>query len=70
MRVRIQVVVESDQGDPPVVQEIAALERGPLGATGGKLRSGARELARKRPNKTDRKSAEFPFLSLALALFC
>jgi hypothetical protein len=30
MRVRIQVVVESDAGEPPVVQEIATLERGPL----------------------------------------
>ena len=30
MRVRIQVVVESDPGDPPVVQEVATLERGPL----------------------------------------
>jgi hypothetical protein len=30
MRVRIQVVVESDAGGPPVVQEVATLERGPL----------------------------------------
>lgn len=30
MRVRIQVVVESDAGEPPVVQEVATLERGPL----------------------------------------
>ena len=30
MRVRIQVIVESEAGDPPVIQEVAALERGPL----------------------------------------
>jgi hypothetical protein len=30
MRVRIQVVVESESGDPPVVQEVATLERGLL----------------------------------------
>jgi hypothetical protein len=30
MRVRIQVVVESEAGDPPVIQEVATLERGPL----------------------------------------
>ena len=30
MRVRIQVVVESDADEPPVVQEVATLERGPL----------------------------------------
>jgi hypothetical protein len=30
MRVRIQVVVESETGDTPVVQEVATLERGPL----------------------------------------
>jgi hypothetical protein len=30
MRVRIQVVIEPDQGVPPVVQEVATLERGPL----------------------------------------
>ena len=30
MRVRIQVIVESEAGDPPVVQEVATLERGPL----------------------------------------
>src|SRR3954452_10038995 len=30
MRVRIQVLVESEVGDRPVVQEIATLERGPL----------------------------------------
>jgi hypothetical protein len=30
MRLRIQVIVESDPGDPPVVQEVATLERGPL----------------------------------------
>ena len=34
MRVRIQVIVESEAGDPPVVQEVAALERGPLQAEG------------------------------------
>jgi hypothetical protein len=32
MRVRIQVIVESEAGDPPVVQEVATLERGPLQA--------------------------------------
>ncbi len=30
MRVRIQVVVESEAGDQPVVREVATLERGPL----------------------------------------
>ena len=30
MRLRIQVIVESDPGDPPVVQEVATLERGSL----------------------------------------
>jgi hypothetical protein len=30
MRVRIQVIVESESGDRPVVQEVATLERGPL----------------------------------------
>jgi hypothetical protein len=30
MRVRIQVVVESEAGEPPVIQEVATLERGPL----------------------------------------
>jgi hypothetical protein len=34
MRVRIQVIVESEAGAPPVVQEVAALERGPLQAEG------------------------------------
>ncbi len=30
MRVRIQLIVESEAGDPPVVREVATLERGPL----------------------------------------
>ena len=30
MRVRIQVVVESDADEPPMVGEVATLERGPL----------------------------------------
>jgi hypothetical protein len=30
MRVRIQVIVESETDAPPVVHEVAALERGPL----------------------------------------
>jgi hypothetical protein len=30
MRVRIQVVIEPDQGDPPDAQEVTILERGPL----------------------------------------
>src|SRR4051794_3106486 len=34
MRVRIQVIVESEAGAPPVVQEGATLERGPLQAEG------------------------------------
>src|SRR4051812_28748887 len=34
MRVRIQVIVESEAGAPPVVQEVATLERGPLQAGG------------------------------------
>ena len=34
MRVRIQVIVESEAGDPPVVQEVITLERGPLRAEG------------------------------------
>src|SRR3954454_7782266 len=34
MRVRIQVIVEAEAGDPPVVREVATLERGPLQAEG------------------------------------
>src|SRR3954471_12855596 len=34
MRVRIQVVVESEAGAPSIVQEVATLERGPLQAEG------------------------------------
>jgi hypothetical protein len=30
MRVSVQVVIESDDGDPPVVHEVALLERGDL----------------------------------------
>ena len=30
MRMRIQVIVESEPGDTPIVHEIATLERGPL----------------------------------------
>jgi hypothetical protein len=37
MRVRIQVIVESETGDTPVVQEVATLERGPLQPEGLRL---------------------------------
>ena len=30
MRMRIQIIVESEPGDTPIVHEIATLERGPL----------------------------------------
>ncbi len=47
MRVRIQIIVESDPGDTPVVQEVATLERGPLSPEGlGLTLAEARDLLR------------------------
>jgi hypothetical protein len=48
MRVRIQVVVESEAGDAPIVQDIATLERGPLQPEGlGLTLAEAKDLLRR-----------------------
>lgn len=47
MRVRIQVVVESETDAPPVVQEVVTLERGPLQPEGlGQRQTEAKVLLR------------------------
>jgi hypothetical protein len=61
MRVRIQVIVESEAGDPPVVREVATLERGPLQPEGlGLTLAEAKDLLRGvQQAMADRQAAEF-----------